>query len=67
MNVDSDLLVVRKDETLDYHQGVLGDVTDDVVQFELDGEQLAVKRSKVFGLVYHHPAGGRAARGRFAG
>ena len=54
MNTDSDLLVVRKDETLDYHKGVLHDVTDDAVRFELDGDVLPVKRSKVFGIAYRH-------------
>jgi hypothetical protein len=54
--VDSDLLVIRKDESLDYHQGVLHDVTEDTVRFDLDGELLSVKRSKVYGLVYHHSA-----------
>ncbi len=56
MNVNSDLLVVRKDESLDYHQGVLHDVTGDVVRFEFDGEVLPVKRSKVYGFAYHHGA-----------
>ena len=54
MNADSDLLVVRKDESLDYHKGVLHDVTDDAVRFELDGDILPVKRSKVYGFAYRH-------------
>ncbi len=54
MNADSDLLVVRKDESLDYHKGVLHDVTEDAVRFELDGELLPVKRSKVYGVAYRH-------------
>ncbi len=54
MNADSDLLVVRKDESLDYHKGVLHDVTDDAVRFELDGELLPVKRSKIYGIAYRH-------------
>ncbi len=54
MNADGDLLIVRADENLDYHKGVLHDVTDDVVRFELDGEALPVKRSKIVGFVYHH-------------
>lgn len=55
MKINSDLLVVYKDEVVNYHKGVLRDVTDEVVQFELDGEVLPVKRSKVCGLVYVHP------------
>ena len=54
MDADGDLLVIRADENLDYHKGVLHDVTDDVVLFELDGETLPIKRSKVLGFVYRH-------------
>jgi hypothetical protein len=56
MNADSDLLVVRKDQSLDYHKGVLHDVTEDAVRFELDGEVLPVKRSKIHGIAYRHGA-----------
>jgi hypothetical protein len=56
MKVDSDLLIVRAEENLDYHKGVLHDVTEEVVRFDLDGEVLSVKRSKVFGFVYRHGA-----------
>lgn len=55
--IDGDRLVVRKDNALDYHRGTLADVTDTVVQFTLGGDTLSVKRSKVFALVYYHPAG----------
>lgn len=51
---DSDLLVVRSDETLDSHKGVINDVTSETVGFDLDGEILPVKRSKVYGFVYRH-------------
>jgi hypothetical protein len=54
MNADSDLLVVRKEDSLDYHKGVLHDVTDDAVRFELDGDILPVKRSKLYGIAYRH-------------
>lgn len=57
MEATGDLLVVRKDEVVDYHRGVLRDVTDSTVQFEIDGEVLAVKRPKVLGLVYFQSAG----------
>lgn len=53
----SDVLVVKKNNTIDYHKGVLHRVTEDAVEFELEGERLPVRRSKVFGLVYHHPSG----------
>jgi hypothetical protein len=53
MKTASDMLVVNGGETLDYHKGALRDVTDKVVQFELDGEVAAVKRPRVFGLICH--------------
>jgi hypothetical protein len=58
MKTDTDLLVVRKGDVLDYHKGVLGDVSDKVVNFTLDGDKIPVKRPKVFGMAYYH-AGGR--------
>jgi hypothetical protein len=51
---DGDLLVIGKNETIDYHQGVLHDVTEETVQFELDGELLPIKRAKIYGIAYHH-------------
>jgi hypothetical protein len=51
----ADLLVVRAGGHLDAHSGALHDVTEELVRFELDGEVLPVKRTKVFGLVYRHP------------
>ena len=51
---DSDLLIVRTNGTLDSHKGVVHDVTEDTVGFDLDGEVLPVKRSKVYGFVYRH-------------
>jgi hypothetical protein len=53
METDGDLLIALAGEGLDYHKGVLHDVTDDVVRFDVDGEVLPVKRSKVYGFVYH--------------
>jgi hypothetical protein len=54
MKREADLLVVRKDDVLDYHQGVLHDVTDDMVRFDVDGDVLPVKRIKVYGMAYRH-------------
>jgi hypothetical protein len=56
MKTDTDLLIIRSGGGLDYQKGVLHDVTEKVVRFDLDGESLPVKRSKVVGLVYHHGA-----------
>lgn len=50
-----DLLVIRKDAALDYLEGVVRAVTDELVEFELDGETFRVKRPKVAGLVYYRP------------
>lgn len=52
-----DVIVIRKKEALDYQSGVAGDISADKVQFTLDGETLSVKRSRVEGLIYFHPAG----------
>jgi NPCBM/NEW2 domain len=49
----SDLIVIRKNDAIDFLSGVLRGVAGDVVQFELDGEVLKFKRSKVDGLLYH--------------
>ena len=52
---EADVLVIRKEKAIDYHKGGLGDVSDETVKFNLDGDVLPVKRSKVYGLVYCHP------------
>jgi hypothetical protein len=52
--VDGDLLVFRTEGALDGNQGVLHDVTEDAVRFDLEGEILPVKRPKVYGFVYRH-------------
>ncbi len=48
----SDLLVVRKDDTLDFLDGVVVEVTDKSVKFLLDGDEVSTKRDKVFGLLF---------------
>lgn len=58
-----DLIVIRGKTALDYQAGVLGNVTADTVGFKLDDESLSVKRTKVAGLLYYHPAGKKLARG----
>ena len=54
--LDSDVLVVRKGDNLDYQQGILGDISDEVVRFKLDGEDLPVNRGKICGFAYRHPS-----------
>ena len=53
---DSDLLVIRGKNNVDYQKGVLRDVSEKAVSFDLDGEVLSVKRPKIYGFVYHHGA-----------
>jgi hypothetical protein len=50
----SDLLIVRKQGALDYLEGVLGNVDDETVQFELDHDTIPVKRAKIEGMIYYH-------------
>ncbi len=56
-----DLLVVRKDDALDYLEGVVGDIDADTCHFELDGEAIPVKRAKIAGFVYAHPGAAELA------
>ena len=64
----ADLIVVRRDEAIDYLEGVLGDVTPEAVQFKLEGDVVNVKRPRVEGFLYFHPPGAdlpaRGLRGR---
>jgi len=53
----TDLLVTRKGEVLDYHGGIISDVGQATVGFEMEGEVLPVRRRKVFGLIYYQAAG----------
>lgn len=46
-----DMLVIRKNDVLDFVEGVVGKVTPSDVQILLDGEPVTVKREKVFGVV----------------
>lgn len=64
----ADVIVIRKvsvgeddaapmTAVLDTLEGVLGDITEDKVQFTYDQQTIPVDRNKVEGLVYFHPAG----------
>jgi hypothetical protein len=44
------------EQALDQLEGTLLTVTDDSVQFEIDGEKVPVRREKLEGLVYYHAA-----------
>lgn len=47
-----DQLVLRKGDTLDHLTGVLGRVDAAGVKFLLDGDELTVKRERIFALLY---------------
>ena len=47
-----DMIAIRKGDVLDHLDGVVGTMNDATLQFQLDGDELAVKREKVFGLIY---------------
>ena len=51
----ADLLVVRKREGIDYVEGAAGNVTDASFNFNVDGDNVPVKRARVAGIVYFHP------------
>ena len=44
------------EQALDQLEGTLLEVSDDSVRFEIDGEKVPVRREKLEGLVYYHPA-----------
>ena len=48
----SDLLVIRKEEVLDFLDGVFVELTEKSVKFLIDGEEVSIKREKVFGLLF---------------
>lgn len=53
-----DLLVTRKEDTLDFLPGVAGAIGDKVA-FLLDGEEIPVPREKVYGVVFRRRAAGQ--------
>ena len=50
-----DVVVLRRSKTsLDQLEGVFHDVSEEAVEFEYDEQRIAVKRSKLEGIVYFH-------------
>lgn len=47
-----DQVAVRKADVLDHLDGVIGSLDETTVQFQLDGDEIPVKRERVFGLIY---------------
>ncbi len=52
----SDVIVIRREEAIDFLEGVLGDVSAEAVQFKLEGDAVNVKRPRVEGFLYFHPS-----------
>ncbi len=50
-----DVIVIRRQESLDHLDGALSNVSDETVQFEFDGDKIDVNRQKLDGLVYYRP------------
>ena len=49
------VIVLRKGNVFDYIEGVIGDIDEKSVKFLLNGNEIPIKREKVFGLIYAHP------------
>jgi hypothetical protein len=51
----ADVLVLLKRDggSLDYIEGVVGDVDDEKIEFELDGDSQRIDRSKVAGIIFY--------------
>lgn len=47
-----DAIAVRKGDVLDHLDGVIGNLNEAKIQFQMDGEDIEVKREKVFGMIY---------------
>lgn len=57
----ADLLAVRKMDAVDFLEGVIGDVHAETVDFQIDGETIPVKRTKIDGLIFYHKAADKQA------
>ena len=53
---DQDMLVLGKENALDYLRGVVRTVDDETIEFELENEILPVKRDKVAAIRFYRPA-----------
>ncbi|HEX4128561.1 MAG TPA: NPCBM/NEW2 domain-containing protein [Pirellulales bacterium] len=53
----TDVLVLRKQASLDYFTGVVGKIGAETVQFETEGETVDVRRARVEGVLFARPAG----------
>jgi hypothetical protein len=51
--IRGDMLILRKGNTLDFLTGVIGDITPETIQFLTSGQQIPVKKEKVFGIIFY--------------
>ncbi len=49
----ADVLIVGGGESYEQYEGVIGDITNDIVRFKLDDDWLDVRREKVAGVVFY--------------
>ncbi len=56
-NLANDVIAVLKKDgkSLDYAEGVMGDISGDKIEFKLDGETQRVDRAKIAGAIYYRP------------
>jgi hypothetical protein len=56
-NLANDIIAVLKKDgkSLDYAEGVIGDIADDKIGFKLEGELQRVDRAKIAGVMYYRP------------
>ncbi|HEX3601965.1 MAG TPA: NPCBM/NEW2 domain-containing protein [Lacipirellulaceae bacterium] len=60
------LIIIKRDgKSLDYVEGIVGEITDDKVEFKLDGETNRIDRAKVAGVIYYHRDRARTAETKF--
>ncbi len=50
--IKQDMLVIRKGNVLDHLDGTVGAIDSASIRFVIDGEDVSLKREKVFGIVY---------------
>jgi hypothetical protein len=55
--IDQDLLVIANGDSLDYLGGIVRAVREQEIDFDLDGDMLPVRRSKVFAVRYYRRGG----------
>ncbi len=57
LNLANDVLAVLKKDgkSLDYVEGVIGNVSADKIEFKLEGETQHVDRAKIAGVIYYRP------------